>query len=299
MLYAKWVLAIATVSFNSRNGSVIAPQKVTVGSKVLEPAPPTRKGYAFDKWYTNYAATHAFDFDTQITDNITLYAGWKQTCTIAFNSNGGSSVAIQIVNIGGLAIYPMTPTKVNYAFAYWCTDSGLQHAFDFSTPVTSDITLYALWGQLSNTVTFNSQGGSAIPPQRVVIGGYAKPETPIRDGYDFVYWATDAEGTNQFRFNSTPINANITLYAKWTESTHDVVFDTDGGTKVDTQTVKHGKKAIFPAIPTKEKRSFEMWRTKKEVEKEGGETEYQYEEFDFNTAITEDITLYALWFGGE
>lgn len=300
MLYAKWTLAIATVSFNSRNGSVVTPQKVTVGGKVTEPTPPTRTGYAFDKWYTNYAATHAFDFNTQITDNITLYAGWKQTCTIVFNSNGGSGVSTQTVNIGGLAIYPITPTKENYAFAYWCTDSGLQNAFDFSVPVTSNITLYALWVQLSNTVTFNSQGGTHIDSQRVVIGGYAtKPEAPTREGYKFVYWATDAEGTNQFRFNTMPINANITLYAKWTESTHSVVFDTDGGSEVDTQTVKHGKRAIFPKIPTKEKRSFEMWRIKKKVETEDGETEYQYEEFDFNTAIIEDITLYALWFGGE
>ena len=194
----------------------------------------------------------------------------------------------------------MTPTKENYAFAYWCTDSGLQNAFDFSVPVTSNITLYALWVQLSNTVTFNSQGGTHIDSQRVVIGGYAtKPEAPTREGYKFVYWATDAEGTNQFRFNTMPINANITLYAKWTESTHSVVFDTDGGSEVNTQTVKHGKRAIFPKIPTKEKRSFEMWRIKKKVETEDGETEYQYEEFDFNTAIIEDITLYALWFGGE
>ena len=52
-----------------------------------------------------------------------------------------------------------------------------------------------------------------------------------------------------------------------------------------------------------------MWRTRKEVEVPTGETdendepimttEYQYEEFDFSTPIIEDITLYALWFGGE
>lgn len=299
-LYAKWILATATVTFNSRNGSAVTPQKVVVGNRAVEPVASTRKGYAFDKWYTNYAATHPFDFNTPVTDNITLYAAWRQTCNVVFNSNGGLEVTTQVVNIGDLAIYPMTPTKENYAFAYWCTDSGLQNAFDFSTPVTSDITLYALWVQFSNTVTFNSQGGSAIPPRRVIIGGYAtKPEAPTREGYDFVYWATDAEGTNQFIFNSTPVNENITLYAKWTESTHDVVFDTDGGSDVETQTVKHGKKAIFPKIPTKEKCVFEMWRTKKQVETEGGETEYQYEEFDFNTVITEAVTLYALWFGGE
>lgn len=301
VLYAKWVLRVATVTFVSRNGSPVAPQKVNVGESATVPTPPTRDGYAFDKWYTDYACTQEYDWTSTVNSNFTLYAGWTKTFNIVFNSRGGSDVATQTVTTGSLAIYPKTPTKENYTFAYWCTDSELQNVYDFSTPVTSDITLYACWVQISNTVTFNSQGGSAIESERVVIGGYAtKPATdPTREGYDFVYWATDAEGTNEFRFNTTPVNANITLYAKWTETICAVTFDSDGGSAVETQNVGYGNKAIFPAIPTKDGYSFEMWQTKKEVEVESGETEWQYEEFDFGTPITEDITLYALWFGGE
>lgn len=310
-LYAKWILDTATVTFNSRNGSPVTPQKVNVGETANVPTPPTRNGYAFDKWCTDYDGTIEFDFNTPITSNITLYAAWKKTCNVVFDTNGGSEVATQIVNVGDLAVYPMTPKKENYAFAYWCADSTLQNVYDFSTPVTGDVTLYAFWVQLSNTVSFNSQGGTPIESQRVVIGGYAtEPATPpTKTGYDFVYWATDAEGTNEFRFATTQVNANITLYAKWNESEFDVTFDTDGGSSVETQSIKYGKKAIFPVIPTKENYSFEMWRTRREVEVDSGETdendnpimttEYVYEEFDFNTAITEDLTLYALWFGGE
>ena len=301
ILYAKWVLRVATVTFVSRNGSSVMPQKVNVGESAIVPTPPTRDGYAFDKWYADYACTQEYDWASTVESNFTLYAGWIKTYNIVFNSNGGSAVETQTVTTGGLAVYPKTPTKENYVFAYWCADSDLQNAFDFATPITKDITLYALWVQLANTVTFNSQGGSAVESQRVVIGGYAtKPATdPTREGYDFVYWATDAEGTNEFRFNTTPVNANITLYAKWTETICAVTFDSDGGSAVEPQNVGYGNKAIFPAIPTKDGYSFEMWQTKKDVEVEGGETEWQYEEFDFGTPITEDITLYALWFGGE
>lgn len=310
-LYAKWNLATATITFNSRNGSQVTPKKVAVGTVATPPTPPTRSGYAFDKWYTDYACTHEYDWTSTVNSNFTLYAGWTKTYNIVFNSNGGSVVDTQTVTTGGLAVYPKTPTKENYTFAYWCTDSELQNVYDFSTPVTNDITLYACWVQISNTVTFNSQGGSAVESQRVVIGGYAtKPATdPTKEGYDFVYWATDAAGTNEFRFNTTAINANITLYAKWTETICDVTFDSDGGSAVETQNVGYGNKAIFPEIPVKEGYSFEMWRTRKEVEVPTSETdendepimttEYQYEEFDFSTPITEDITLYALWFGGE
>ncbi len=309
-LYAKWTLATAKVTYNSRNGSSVTPQYVAVGETTTPPTSPTRSGYNFDTWCTDYACTTEFDFSTPITDNITLYARWTQVCTVTFNSNGGSDVESQIINIGDLVVYPKTPTKDNYTFAYWCTDSDLQNVFDFSTAVTTNLTLYACWVQISNTVTFNSMGGSSVDSQRVVIGGYAtEPTAPTKEGYDFNYWATDQAGTNEFRFASTPINANTTLYAKWTESICEVAFDSDGGSEVETQSVNYGSKAVFPAIPTKEGYAFEMWCKRIENEVDSGEvdtdgnpimtTEYSYEEFDFNTVITEDMTLYAQWFGGE
>ena len=289
-IYAKWVLQVATITYNSKNGSQVIPQEITVGEKTQPPTAPTRSGYAFDFWCIDYECTTEFNFDTAITENITLYAAWKRTCNVIFNADGGSAVAAQTVIIGALAVYPITPKKENYTFAYWCTDRELTTVYDFSTPVTNNITLYACYVQIANTVVFNSMGGSNIESQRIPIGGHAaEPEKPIKEGFDFVYWATDQEGTNQFRFTTTPINARITLYAKWTESRYTVSFDTDGGSSVAAQTVPYGKKAVFPDIPTKEKCVFEMWCTK---------TADKYNEFDFSTPITEDLTLYALWFGG-
>ena len=289
-LYAKWILEVATITYNSKNGSLLIPQEVTVGEKTTAPSPPTRNGYIFDRWCIDYECTIEFSFDTAITENITLYAAWKRTCNVIFNTAGGSAVATQAVIIGALAVYPITPKKENYTFAYWCTDKALTERYDFSAPVTDNITLYACYVQIANTVLFNSMGGSAVEPQRVPIGAHAaEPEKPVKEGVDFVYWATDRAGTNQFRFATAAINANITLYAKWTEAQYTVSFDTAGGSKVAAQTVPYGKRAVFPDIPTKEKCVFEMWRTK---------TADHYNEFDFSTPITEDLTLYALWFGG-
>ena len=289
-LYAKWMLQVATITYNSKNGSQVIPQEITVGEKTQPPTAPTRSGYAFDFWCIDYECTTEFNFDTAITENITLYAAWKRTCNVIFNTAGGSAVATQVVIIGALAVYPITPKKENYTFAYWCTDKALTEKYDFSAPVTDNITLYACYVQIANTVLFNSMGGSAVEPQRVPIGGHAiEPEKPVKEGFDFVYWATDPAGTNQFRFATAVINANITLYAKWTESQYTVSFDTAGGSKIAAQTVPYGKKVVFPEIPTKEKCVFEMWRTK---------TADHYNEFDFYTPITEDLTLYALWFGG-
>ncbi len=105
------------------------------------------------------------------------------------DSDGGTKIPEQNIKIGELAVYPMTPTKENYKFAHWCIDEERTVVFDFSTPITENITLYDVFIQTTNTVSFDSNGGSEIESQKVSIGGFAeKPESPERAGFDFVCW---------------------------------------------------------------------------------------------------------------
>ncbi|MBQ3965377.1 MAG: InlB B-repeat-containing protein, partial [Treponema sp.] len=76
---------------------------------------------------------------------------------------------------------------------------------------------------------------------------------------------------------------------------HTVTFDTKGGSTVTSQTIAHGKKATKPADPTKDETAtgtfvFDNWYTSAD-----GGTTLSDTAFDFDTAITEDITLYAKW----
>ena len=65
--------------------------------------------------------------------------------TVTFDSDGGSEVASQSVLSGTTATEPVDPTKTDYDFAGWFTNSELTNEYDFSTPVTADIILYAKW----------------------------------------------------------------------------------------------------------------------------------------------------------
>jgi len=65
--------------------------------------------------------------------------------TVTFDSDGGSEVASQSVLSGTTATEPVDPTKTDYVFDGWFTDAELTTEYDFSTPVTSDIILYAKW----------------------------------------------------------------------------------------------------------------------------------------------------------
>ena len=120
--------------------------------------------------------------------------------------------------------------------------------------------------------------------QTVKVGGMAsKPAAPTKDGYKFVGWTTDAAGTKPYSFD-TPVNAPVTLYAKWAKA-HKVTFDTTGGSAVDTQLVGDGEAASMPAEPTREGYTFAGWS----ASKSDGNA------YVFSTPVTKDVTLYAQW----
>ena len=70
------------------------------------------------------------------------------------------------------------------------------------------------------TVTYNTNGGSAVAP--VTVSENSKliaPTAPTKDGYTFHGWYKDAAFTNGWNFDADTVTGNTTLYAKWTEAT--------------------------------------------------------------------------------
>lgn len=65
-----------TVTFNTNGGSKVSSAKVKKGEAAAAPANPEKEGYTFDGWYADKDLKTAFDFETKITKNITLYAKW-------------------------------------------------------------------------------------------------------------------------------------------------------------------------------------------------------------------------------
>ena len=149
--------------------------------------------------------------------------------------------------------------------------------------LSGDPTVYA-HPVAATGVTFDSQGGSPIGAQTVKLGGTAnKPAAPTKDGFKFVRWTTDADGTQPYDFNSV-VTAPVTLYAQWAVA-HKVTFDSTGGSAVDTQLVGDGEKASAPANPTRTGYTFAGWSTDAAGTRPYG----------FGTPVTGDLTLYAKW----
>jgi uncharacterized repeat protein (TIGR02543 family) len=285
-LYAKWTANIYTVSFNSNGGSAVNSQSVTHGSAATQPPNPTRATFTFGGWYSDAGLTTPFNFASPITADITLFAKWTlNNYTVTFDSNGGTAVNSQVVAHGSTATQPPPPTKTGSTFGGWYSDAGLTSSFNFATAITADITLFAKWTVNNYTVSFNSNGGTAVTSQIVAHGSTAsQPTPPTRTGNTFGGWYTDAGLTSAFSF-STPITGDITLFAKWTLNNYTVSFNSNGGTAVNSQIIAHGSTATQPPAPTKTGSTFGGWYS------DAGLTSA----FNFATAITADITLFAKW----
>ncbi|WP_050748284.1 InlB B-repeat-containing protein [Peptoniphilus duerdenii] len=228
---------------------------------------------------------------------VTLNVKYKETVTITFDANGHGTAPEPItVNKGTVATAPTDPTDTENNFGGWYTEATCTTKFDFTQAVNADITLYAKWNPKTTptpetvTITFNANGHGTAPAVQTVTSGQkaTAPAELTAAGYIFGGWYKEAACTTEYDFN-TPVNANITLYAKWTAETPSsftVTFDANGhGTAPAVQTVTSGQKATAPAELTAAGYIFGGWY------KEAACTT----EYDFNTPVNANITLYAKW----
>lgn len=121
--------------------------KVTISATI-----PT--GKAFEKWETTTTDVY-FDDETKVTTfftmpskDVTITAKFSDVTnkhTVKFNSNGGTTVPNQYLDDGAVIKQPSNPTKKGYTFEGWYKDSKLEYKWDFATPVTANMTLYAKW----------------------------------------------------------------------------------------------------------------------------------------------------------
>ncbi|GHV25247.1 hypothetical protein AGMMS4952_02530 [Spirochaetia bacterium] len=238
-------------------------------------------------------------------DNKDKGEGELYTYTVAFNSSEGSAVApITGITPGGTVKLPAIPTKAGFTFGGWYTRAdGEGTEFTESSPVTKNITVYAKWTANppgTYTVTFNNNGGDtqADPQYKTVISPEttidALPGPPTWTGYTFMEWNTTAAGDGTAFTESTPVSADITVYAKWQlnpPGTYIVTFNSNGG---DTQADPQSKTVISPATnidtlpgqPTRTGYTFIEWNTT-----EAGDGTA----FTEITTVLADIIVYAQW----
>ena len=275
-------VAATGVTFDSQGGSPIGAQTVKLGGTASEPVAPTKDGFKFVRWTTDVAGIHSYDFNSEVTAPVTLYAQWAVAHKVTFDSTGGSAVDTQLVGDGEKASAPANPTRTGYTFAGWRTDATGGAAYDFNaTPVTGDVTLYAEWTRTSHqwTIKFDLNGGAApegkeatklYADQKVYDGDplisptVDQTNVPVLEGYEFQGWSTvrnDALAKSVLSFDENgkslmPIDRDGTVYALWAKmgtvvkpptSTSDSTTQSQIGAYSNTETGLNGL-AMFEAV---------------------------------------------------
>ena len=134
-----------------------------------------------------------------------FYLSLTANYTVTFDTDGGSAVDSQPVAYGGQAAAPAAPAKTGYTFAGWYLEG---EKFNFNTPVTKDMTLTARWTANQYTITFDTDGGSAIEPITQDYGtAITAPADPTKSGYTFAGWTPEIPATMPAE--------NLTVTAQW------------------------------------------------------------------------------------
>lgn len=192
----------------------------------------------FDQW------------EEKVTTSKPYYLSLTANYTVTFDTDGGSKVDPQTVAYGETAQVPAVPAKSGYTFAGWERDGK---AYDFDAPVTENLTLTANWTVNRYTITFDTDGGSAIAPITQDYGtAVTAPADPTRTGYTFAGWTPEIPA-------AMPAE-DLTIKAKWTVNTYTITYDLDGGTAEGnpaSYTVESG--AITLAEPAKPGYTFTGW----------------------------------------
>ncbi len=253
-----------TVSFNSNGGSYVPPVTQDIGSQVAKPVnDPTLIGYTFSGWYINTGLTTPVTWPHTLGgSDVTFYAKWTaNTYTINYNPSGGTGTTAASQHTYGVTsnLTPNNFAKTGHSFSGWSTTAGGSSQFSNGqavlnlTTIPNDvITFYAVWALRQYTITFNSNGGTAVNPITLDYASTVTPPTPpSREGYAFNSWNP--------QLPTTMPATNTQCVAQWDINEYTVSFDSDGGTAVADITQDYNTVITAPANPSREGYTFAGW----------------------------------------
>lgn len=271
-------------------------------------------GYRFDGWYTAPNGGNKYDFNTPLTNNVTVYAHWiGNGYTVRFAGNGatGGGTPDQAFQYNiGQNLHRNGFTRDGYTFTGWKRADNQQAYGDgqwvtnLTTQPNGIVTMVAQWSANEAHIRYNPN-----PPAGKTTGGQGTPnwdghtgDTPAIggngwtiDGYTFAGWATSPDGSGARYAPGARWTANgtLTLYAQWTPGQADLTYDGNGATggKTDPQTGKTDEKInVRDNGFTRDGYTFVTWNTQADCKGNAVKPNSEW-------TLRGSSTLYACWAG--
>jgi len=305
-LHAKWTAKSYTISFDSQDNLIAAPNtlSVTFGQTYASLPTLSKTGYSHT-WNTaqnGSGATITNATTLSIADDHTLYAQWTaNTYAVTFNKQDGTGGSTSVTATYDAAMPTATaPSRTGYTFGgyYSAADGGGTQYYTQAMAssrtwnIASATTLYAKWTPTVYTLTYNLNNGTAPSPDNpttyTIETDTITLKNPTRTYYSFQGWY--AESTFDTVQTTIPkgSSGNKNFYAKWSTDSYTITYVLYGGINSgqnpSTYTIESA--TITLANPTKTGYTFGGW----------------FAESTYNTQITsitsgshENKTLHAKW----
>lgn len=209
---------------------------------------------------------------------MTLYAVYeKNMCIVTYKDGEKVYDTRKVLCNEAIKNTVSNPTKEQYTFKYWSLEKDGEE-YDFSSKVTRDITLYAVYEIKKCNVVYIVDGVQ-IKTEKYEYGTVLNPEEPTKEGYTFKYWSLNDGGEE---YSPITVISDMTLYAVFKINTYTVSF-IDDDKNVKDLTIEYNNKINQNDLPTvsKEGYTFTGWSLNKT------------DLFDFNTPVKENIKLYS------
>lgn len=324
-VYALWAIN-PTLSYNVNTpagsnapgtpASQTVPYNTAAADKSGWAAGDTGKipGYRFDGWYTAPNGGNKYDFNTPLTNNVTVYAHWVGNgYTVRFAGNGatGGGTPDQAFQYNiGQNLHRNGFVRDGYTFTGWKRADNQQAYGDgqwvtnLTTQPNGIVTMVAQWSANEAHIRYNPN-----PPAGKTTGGQGTPnwdghtgDTPTIgqngwtiDGYTFAGWTTspDGGGTKYAPGARWTANGTLTLYAQWTPGQASLTYDGNGATggKTDPQTGKTDEKInVRDNGFTRDGYTFVTWNTQADCKGNAVKPNSEW-------TLRGSSTLYACWAG--
>ncbi len=317
-LYAWYEPIDVTVTFDPApgalkgDGTMVMTYDKPLGHAGAFPV-PARPGYTLVAWHFDSPTGPVLDPAAicKLLGDTTIYAGYSPNIyVVTLDAAGGDPLALEKV----LATYDApygdlpTPTRTGYTFQGWFNAAGEEVTSSTTVQITAPETLTARWEANTYTVTFDPNGGDALPEAdrtRSVTYDAAFGSLPgaTRSGsYAFQGWYTEKDGGLHITAESqVKLTANTTLYAHWrftgggggggggsssAPTEYTLTFEVNGGVKLAPVTgTRNTVVKLADYTTTREGYKFLGWLLDAALKEFAGDS----------VKLTKSMTLYAAW----
>lgn len=193
--------------------------------------------------------------------------------------------------IAGTSIVLKSPTREDYNFVEWyiINEDGEEQKIKDTSSLLGNTTIYAKWNKATYSINYVLNGGTnnSSNPKTYDVETKFTLKNPIREGYIFSGWYTNANYTGDKITNTSALKENVSLYAKWTKSTYNISYILNKGTNNSSNPKTYDIDTKFNLKnPTRKGYSFSGWYTN---------SKYTGSKITNTSVLKGNVSLYAKW----